>query len=240
MYRIAICDDEEYFREKIESIIKNKLGENTCTVDVFEDGRYLLQKETQLAEYDIVFLDIKMQDVGGMEIARKIRQVSPSCVLIFVTSYIDFAVVGYRLDIFRYVLKEEMEEMIPEALQGAIERIRLKRVRREYNFIEGSKCVNLESVMLIESQGHKLIFYIETEYGITSKYHLYGKLDSLQKELEPYLFARIHRGYLVNYRYIEVIKNYVLRLKDGVELPIAKDCFPEVRQWYYEIRGGRR
>lgn len=69
MYRIAICDDEEYFREKIESIIKNKLGENTCTVDVFEDGRYLLQKETQLAEYDIVFLDIKMQDVGGMEIA---------------------------------------------------------------------------------------------------------------------------------------------------------------------------
>lgn len=95
MYRIAICDDEEYFREKIESIIKNKLGENTCTVDVFEDGRYLLQKEIQLAEYDIVFLDIKMQDVGGMEIARKIRQVSPLCVLIFVTSYIDFAVVGY-------------------------------------------------------------------------------------------------------------------------------------------------
>lgn len=107
--------------------------------------------------------------------------------------------------------------------------------RKIFNFNEGIKNVSLERLLYIESQLHKLEFYIMEEK--LNKYTLYGTLNDMEDELADNTFVRIHQSYLVNMKYIEKVSRYEVLLSNGVKLKIPRARYRYVEETYVSYKG---
>ncbi len=88
-YRIAVCDDEPIFIEKIKHILLD------CEIDGFTDSGRLLQALEDGRGYDVIFLDIAMPGLDGIGLAREIRETDEDVIIVFVTSRVEFMQTGY-------------------------------------------------------------------------------------------------------------------------------------------------
>ncbi|MGP1515969.1 MAG: LytR/AlgR family response regulator transcription factor [Bacteroidales bacterium] len=232
MFRIAICDDEEIFRKNIYKIIMKYMDENgyPCEIDEFASGREFISLGINMAKYDIVFLDISMDEMDGMETAKEIRKVSNDVFIVFVTAFINYAVQGYSVNAIRYILKnnETFPELIFECMDAISKRMNYYIEQKEFKFNEGIKNVFLERLLYIESRLHKLEFYIMDDN--INRYSLYGKLDEIEEELEGKDFLRIHQSFLVNIKHIASIFRHEAILNNGTRLKISKSRYKFVRE----------
>lgn len=117
MLTIAICDDEEYYRVHIKHILEKNLNSRRIRyqIELFSSGEDFLGQNKDM-KFDIVFLDIEMKKINGMEVAYKIRERNPDTEIVFVTVMMEYALEGYRVNARRYLLKENLEQLIPECL----------------------------------------------------------------------------------------------------------------------------
>ena len=106
--RILVCDDDAAFAgqlaEKIEAIVKPQMPRST--VDCATDAAQL--RALPLAKYDLAFLDIDMGPLNGVDLARRLHELRPDMLLIFVTNYVEYSLQGYEVQAFRYLLKAEI------------------------------------------------------------------------------------------------------------------------------------
>lgn len=164
MFRIAICDDERQFRKRIHDILIEYMNENDILyeIDEFESGKDFISLGINLAKYDIVFLDVNMDELDGMETAQKIRKVSNDVFIVFVTAFITCAPQGYSVGAIRYILKKNVNfpELIFECMDAISLNMNYVAQKKKFNFNEGTKIVALERLLYIESRLHKLEFYI--------------------------------------------------------------------------------
>ncbi|NBJ95378.1 LytR/AlgR family response regulator transcription factor [Parablautia muri] len=93
MFHIAVCDDEEYFRLRVRNLIEEYMKNRgfACQTDLFPSGKEMLEVAESIQQYDVIFLDISMEEMDGIETARRIRQVSSNVYIVFVTAYITYA-----------------------------------------------------------------------------------------------------------------------------------------------------
>lgn len=237
MLKIAICDDEIIYIKRVADSIKKTLSKHGISIyhiDTFSSGKELLA-DSRLFEYNVIFLDINMPGINGLEVAEKIRESRKDILLVFVTAFLDYAIDGYRMEVIRFLLKDMLEEMLPECMEMIIKKLELQAYKINKNFIEGKKELSIDSIWFVESQRHKLIFNVFGQKKV--QYSLYEKLDNLENELIPYGFLRIHKSFLVNTKYIESIRNYRVCLKDKKMLPVPREKFQKIKERYYEIMG---
>lgn len=236
--KIAICDDEKYDLEKIEYLLKQELQKHS--ISIFEIDTYLSPSEflwnnEKIMQYDVIFLDINMPQVNGIKVAEKIRELRHDVLLIFITAFLDYSLEGYRLDAIRFLIKDMLEIMMPECVETIIRKLALQAHKIEYRFVEGKKEVYVDSIVYIESQMHKLLFFLNDSKN--EPYSLYDKLDNIEEELFKYGFLRTHKSYLVNTKYIKKVSNYKVEIDSGIILPIPREKFQKVKERYYEIKG---
>ena len=237
MLKIAICEDSEIFVEIIKKNIE------TILKVPYELHPFLSGKEfmTSLPEmgcpYDIVFLDVNMDELDGMETAQKIRKVSNDVFIVFVTAFITCAPQGYSVGAIRYILKNNVNfpELIFECMDAISMNMNYVAQKKKFNFNEGAKVVALERLLYIESRLHKLEFYIMEDK--LKKYSIYGKLDELEKELQGNDFIRIHQSYLVNMKHIEKVSRYEALLNNGIKLEIPKARYKFVEETFVSYKG---
>lgn len=121
--RILVCDDDAAFAgqlaEKIEAIVKPQMPRST--VDCATDAALL--RALPLAKYDLAFLDIDMGPLNGVDLARRLHELRPDMLLIFVTNYVEYSLQGYEVQAFRYLLKAEMPQKLERYVQQAPYRI---------------------------------------------------------------------------------------------------------------------
>ena len=239
MFRIAICDDERQFRKRIHDILIEYMNENDILyeIDEFESGKDFISLGINLAKYDIVFLDVNMDELDGMETAQKIRKVSNDVFIVFVTAFITCAPQGYSVGAIRYILKNNVnfQELIFECMDAISLNMNYVAPKKKFNFNEGTKIVALERLLYIESRLHKLEFYIMEDK--LKKYSIYGKLDGLEKELQGNDFIRIHQSYLVNMKHIEKVSRYEALLNNGIKLEIPKARYKFVEETFVSYKG---
>ena len=194
-----------------------------CEIDEFESGNEFINLGINMTKYDIVFLDINMDEIDGIETAQEIRKVSNDIFIVFVTAFISYAVEGYSVNAIRYILKnnENFAELIFECIDAISKKMNYSVKKKEFKFNEGVKNISLELLLYIESKLHKLNFHIMEDKLNT--YSLYGKLDEFEKELEDKAFLRIHQSYLINMKHIVSIYRYKEVLNNGIKLKISKD-----------------
>ena len=239
MLNIAICDDEKYFRSEIRGVLEKYLSAEgiVFAIDDFSSGEELTDLGIGMQKYDIVFLDINMDRMDGIDAARKIRENSNDIFIVFVTAYIDYTIEGYKVDAFRYILKNNnmLEGSIKECLDSIREKMAYRVEQAEFDFSEGKKTVSLERILYVESNLHRLFFHIMDDS--LNKYSIYMTLDDLEKELEGKGFIRIHQSYLVNVKHVNSISRYSLTLDNGIGLSIPRARYNDVRKLITEYKG---
>lgn len=239
MLKIAVCDDEKYYRNYIKRLVSKafKIRKMDCKIDLFDSGDKFLGLGNEIAKYKIVFLDINMEGRDGIETVKEIRRRTSGLYVIFVTAFITYAIEGYKYDVVRYLVKgdDNFEGLLAECIDAVLQKINFQVEVREFDFIEGKKNVNLEKVYYIESNLHKVVFWIQEEK--LERFSLYEKLNKIEEKLKNSKFIRIHQSYLVNMKHIVSIKNYKSILDNGEELPMSKAKFKNAKDAFIEYKG---
>lgn len=225
--RIAICDDEAVFRTYLRDIlVKDSFARGTdIQVAEYADGEALLAALEAPDDYvDVVFLDIRMPGMDGLETARALRQRGEKCMIVFLTSLSEYARKGYEVRAFRYLLKEEAERELTRVMEDC------GRELGEacwFSFAQGHQTCRVprEDILYFESRKRVVVLHTGRE-----SHAFYRKLDELERELEGGGFLRCHKSYLVQERYVRGWKGRSLWLEDGTEVPISRGYEKEVNR----------
>lgn len=178
-------------------------------------GEDFLAGEENLVKYDIVFLDISMKDIDGIETAMRIRSFHSGTCIVFVTAFLDYALDGYKADAVRYLMKDSLGTEMEECMAAVLERMELRQVA--FPFTGGVQELYTDNILYVESRKHKSVFFcLESE---RKEYQLYEKLDVIEEKLGQYAFLRIHKSYLVNMKHIRKISSYAVILDTGRASP---------------------
>lgn len=219
MLQLAVCDDEKVFRSDLRKILGTEL--ELCGIDYhiseFTSGEELIAG-LEKADCQILFLDIEMKGIDGVETARRLRETKRQMEIIFVTSYADFVFQGYEVRALNYILKPYAPEKIAAVLHTALEALDIEA--EKYYVIDqrgGSIRVPLWSVKYFSSD-RRTVHAVTTE----QEYTFYEKLSDLETEL-PDTFVRIHNRYLVHLKYLEAVRQNTA-VVDGEELPVSRSC----------------
>lgn len=239
MLNIAICDDEPIYLKKIKNIIKKYLDVRhiECEISCFESGEQLIEQSKEKLEYDMVFLDVNMKEMDGVETAQIIRMLSDNVYIIFITAYITYATAGYKVNAIRYLLKNDknLEISLKECIDTIIDKMHYTEEWIEFEFQNGKRKLPTDRILYVESQLHKLMFFI-LENGI-KEYYMYDKMDKIERILNNKGFYRIHQSFLVNMKYVKMIERYKAVLIEGSEISISKKYYKSAEREYLKMKG---
>lgn len=239
MFNIAICDDDEYFCEREKQLIEEYMNQRgcICRIDTFQSGDGLLNSGKSIAEYKVIFLDIKMDRIDGIETAKRIREAAMDTYIVFVTAFIEYSLEGYKVEAIRYLLKDDeyLDKAIFECLDVIMQKEKYREIKYAFLFQEGEREVNLNDIVYIDSNLHKLTFHMER--GSRKEYTMYERLDKIDELLPETEFCRIHKSYLVNLNHLESIERYDAVLSNGVHLPISKSRYLNAKREWIRYKG---
>ncbi|MDE6365895.1 MAG: LytTR family DNA-binding domain-containing protein [Lachnospiraceae bacterium] len=235
MLQIAVCDDEQFYREKILSLVRQYLDHQNIeyTFQLYGSGEQFLAQYENNVKYDIVFMDISMNGLNGIQTASQMCSFHNTTYLVFVTAFIDYALEGYKVNAVRYIMKDTLNTAIPECLDAILQKMKLAKVI--FSFMDGERTLYTDNILYIESQRHKAFFHY-MQAGIET-FQLYEKLDNIEKLLSEHGFLRIHKSYLVNMKHIRKICSYSAILDTGEELPIPRLRFQTVKEQFITYKG---
>ncbi len=224
MLRIAICEDDIYFLELIHKLAQAELMQLDISlkavIETFDDGIHLVEKIRNGSRYDIALLDWDMPILGGEEAGRALRELDKDCLIIFITAYKDFALRAYHLTTFRYILKENIEQELPEALSAAIER---QHSTEQYLLVKTDQNVLIQirlcDLYYAEYKTRQIIY--STKYGV---YHSVqrAQLKDLEDQLLTQGFVRPYKGVLVNVTEICEKRQHNLLMSNGRNFPVSR------------------
>lgn len=239
MLKIAVCDDEKYFLKQEKEWISrymNRLGYQFC-IDTFVSGVEFMAIGDRVSKYDIMFLDINMEELDGLETAKKIREYSKEVYIVFVTAFITYSLEGYKVDAVRYILKDNdsIEKAITECLDTIMEKMHYGENKYNFDFQEGRKTLLLDEIVYIESNLHKLQFHLVGQKP--DLYTMYGRLDHIDEMLNDFNFCRVHKSYLVNLRFMEKVERYQTKLLTGDTVSISQPKYNAVREKFICYKG---
>ena len=223
MVKFAVCDDER----KMADFVAEKLREyypDECEIKCYTDGKSLLADSAREL-FDAFFLDIGMPGLDGFSLAEKIRADNPFAKIILVTNHTELAHIGYLYGAFRYVRKFALEEELREAAQS------LKRefdLQSEFLLLKtplGEVVRAVNSIRYFEVKGHNVTaFFDDTEERVS------GTMNEYEQRLKDVGFIRIHKSFLVNFRFIESIGKTTVTLTEGSTLALSRNRVAETKR----------
>ncbi|GGB62466.1 response regulator [Virgibacillus dakarensis] len=233
--QVLIVDDERYARDELKHLLSNFAS--IQVVGEADSGSDAVLKALQL-QPDVVFLDVEMPKINGMEAAKSLRKLKKVPFIIFATAYPEFAAEAFRLEALDYLLKPYDEDQLKQTVQ-----------RIENKFLHSQESGDTKfGKLAIESEGEihylfpKEILYIyhENKFSkiVTKKdaFQVKITLKELESRLAPYSFFRIHKSYLVNLNYVSRLTPwfngaYLLELDDSDEkLSVSRNYVKTLRK----------
>ena len=215
---VAIVEDEEIHQQALREHLLRYAGENDVTFDIRVFANPILLLENYRPVYDLIFLDIQMPDLNGMETARKLRAVDQNVLLIFVTSLAQYAIEGYEVAAVDYILKPVQYFSFAMRLTRAIWRINAGAGEAlTVANTDGTARIKLRDLLYVEISGHTLTYH--THEGTVSGT---GTLSALEEKLRGKSFARCNSCYLVNLPYVQSTSGFSCILDNGTELKISQ------------------
>lgn len=210
--KIAICDDDkiiaEVFRQRVLS------EEPESEIAIFTTGNDLIQYDTV---FDVVFLDIEMEEMDGFRVAELLKEKQPQCIFSFITTHAELAIDGYDYQPFRYILKNAPETVIKRKIKETLSEARNKNKTLRISY-KGKDCTLLtKDIFYIEITGHCMKIVLENSVVLWGK-----RLDEIEKEMNGYGLIRCHRSFMVAVSHIKEITSQEIRMKNGHCVPIGR------------------
>ncbi len=220
MIRVAIVDDDLEDSARLESLLQRFSKENNEHFQsaCFSNTLLFLQKES--GAYDLIFLDIDMPQLDGIDLAKKIRQRDEKASLIFITNYRQFALDGYSVHAYSYLLKPAVYPQLETALAPLVRQ--LERERGKYIVLRGrslTQTINIDDIVCaIVVGGHRLEYVLR---GKEEHVVYYGTLKKAIDSLPPERFVKISGSAFVNLDYVEGAAGDIVTI-GGLRLPISR------------------
>lgn len=199
--RIAICDDIEEICNRIKCVLQKSTDNET--IICFSNGYNLI--DSMLTEsYDIVYLDIEMPGVNGIETAQKLQTINHSVIIIFVSSYSCYITSAFRINAFQFLLKDDLSERdVIFEYYRALGRYNKEHYKYKINQKTGVSYFGIDNIAYIESANRHLYAHFSDDLVIEFR----GKLDKEEQKLDAYNFVRVHESFLVNVCFVTTVKS---------------------------------
>ena len=225
MIEIAVCDDEAVIREQIRQFVKKRVPNSH--IEVYAAGEELLAANRS---FDLVFLDIQMEGINGMNAARAIRTKRADTILIFVTGLKEYVFEAFDVSAFHYLLKPLAEEKLDEVLDRALKEVNRRKTQEKKHLLIKTRNHNYNldqsNILYLESRGKKVEIHTSRE-----TIEVYASISRLEEQLGN-SFDRCHRGYLVNLAYIVEYRTDRIRLSNGDDIYLAKEKYQSFVKTY--------
>ena len=232
-----VCDDDPAFARQLCGMIEDCCARQNwpCSCQAADGPAALAQ--TDLTGADALFLDIEMPRTSGLDAARRLRERYPELLIVFVTSFIQYAPAGYEVQAFRYLLKSELDARLPRCLADIREELAAARRAIQVRTADGQQFVLLRPVVYMEGTARRHILLHLTSGGRQTRLECIGLLSELEGQLAGAGFLRIQRSYLVNMAHIEKITNYYAYLSTGEALKVSVQNYREVCRQFLLWKG---
>lgn len=219
MLKIAICDDEKFYVKQLPAIVSQyaKLKDLQIEINSFSDGKELLNN---CNSFDLIFLDIDMPEMNGLEIGLKIKDINSDIDIIYATNYSDYAYSSFSVRPFGYIVKPFTQESVFKELDDYVCKKKEKDDAPKIHMTDGKTILNLYSddVLYFEYIADKHVDIVLDD----KKYHLRCSLKYFYEKVEGNGFTYPHKSFIVNMRYIEKINHFELIMKNDIVIPIAQ------------------
>lgn len=220
MVQIGIVDDDPAGRAIILAHLKQYRAEHGGEFEVrtFTDGAELA--ENYRPEFDLLFLDVMMNELDGFETAHAIREIDSRVLIVFVTNMAQFAIKGYEVDALSYLIKPVPYFAFSQQLTRSLRRIKKLNAEAETVLLptaNGATRLDVADIVYLESKRHRIFVY-----GITASYEFTGTLKAMSEQLAGPDFYRSNNCYLVNLRHVRSVNQSACIMTNGAELAISR------------------
>ena len=237
MLSIAVCDDMPLECAELARRIGKILNQSGTefSIKYFLNGKELLKAAES---FDIIFLDIKMPEISGMELARQMRDNRCESIIIFITSAEEYVYEAYDVEAFHFMLKPLNDEKLKNVLKKAVVKI-MGRNNEDFLIISSGhqiKKILLKDILYIESVGR--IVKIHCNSDVLETYKQIGDLEQILSEKH---FFRCHKSYLLNLEYVSRFDKSEIIMENGDTVYLARKrakIFKQEIISYMKMKGG--
>ncbi len=232
MLLIAVVDDDPkdaaLLKEYVEKYCKMK--DQPVMIHVFHDGLDLVRSTEN---HDIVFLDIQMGKLDGLETARFIRKINKETILIFVTNMAQFAIKGYEVDALDFILKPPSMSSIVYVMDKAMKRLDGSGTKAQFSLKtpDGTISLSANDITYVEVFDHNLVYH--TTRG---DYTVRGRLSDVSEKLTPDRFVMCNRSFIVNLRHVSNVTSDYLLIGD-TRVSVSKSHRKELMKRFSSFLG---
>lgn len=237
MLRVAICDDDWNYCEKILNLLNNNFQGMIESIEEFSDGMELLNEIKSGNTFQIIFLDKEMSGLNGIEAAERIRKIpgQKEVIIFFITAYDSEVVSVVNVRPFAYIKKPIDTNIFIEKVKDAFDFL---NVHEKFIVLEQKKgdiVINPVNIYYIESTGHHC--YINYKEG-KDEYSISAKLLFSNIQERCAMFVQVHKSFIINLKYLDRIKSDEIIMLNGDIIPIGrkykKDALVRYRQYYLD------
>lgn len=227
MFKIAICDDNEAVCKEIEEILENFLlaEQIACVIDSFKTGEELLKELEYEEGYDLIYLDIELEEVNGVAVGRYIREkmYDDFTQIAFVSAKTSYAMELFQVRPITFLVKPLKPDEVAGVLKKTLELQGRQTGIFSYKISKSENKVPYKDIMYFSSDAKKIIIH-----KMNSEDYFYGKLSDLR--LPSADFIQIHKSFIVNKQFVTRFKFDSIILSNGEELPISRAYRKNVRE----------
>lgn len=228
MIRIAVIDDDAACRTQVKETIQAyaESCQRSIEVETCGKAKELLWKLEDKRYFDIFILDVELPDMNGLMLAQKIRMYQFRPRLIFISSHIEYSPAGYEQQAYRYIMKDEISEKLPPALDFLVKE--MEEVKKRYYIIE--------TYSTLKKLDHDDIYYLQKEGKYIWFYTAGGEekercsLSSAFNRLQSEDFLYIDKGIIVNIKHVLQISGGKIIMRDKKEFPVSAGQFQKVKK----------
>lgn len=223
MIKVAICDDDENIVNEIKELLTECCNELRIVADIYtyDKGKKLEQNINQGKCFDLLYLDIQMEEQDGIQTAKNIRKLDPNVFIIYISGYDQYIEEIFDVSASNFIRKPIKKERFQKSLQQVCEKIKVRSHFFEFVVTNRVKRISSHEIVYFESCVRKIVVHLRN--GETASF--YGKINDIQKETETIQlpFIRVHQSFLVNFEYITNRLRNEIKVVTGDCIPISRD-----------------
>lgn len=234
MINVTICDDDKVVRDFIRSTLEYISIQHCLSINIkeFESGEKFIDSYKKHDNHsNIIFLDIILESISGIEIAKIINEFNNGTQIILTSYSKDYILDGYEVGALNYLLKPLSKDAIIKEFMRALDNLYNTNTKL-FKINQGSKliAIPLVDINYFEAFNRKVIVHLDNE-----SIEFYGKFDDVNKRVCDYGFSKCHRSYIVNISKITELSSSEITLLNDIKIPVSRKFVRKIENLFFDF-----